>query len=205
MNYLYFRKEFYDLGCFNINQVYAWQESFDRNNLTRWIKKGLLIRLKQGFYSFPEYKNNTGFSYYIANKIYSPSYISLHAALSYYGIIPEVVVQITSVTSLKTITFINDFGVYSYKSIKSDLMFAYDLVTQSDNITLKLAQPEKALLNILYLYPFYNTEQEMQSLRLDEDFLQEELNVDKMIAFLARFNSKALSKRVELLFNTYEL
>ena len=205
MSYLNFRKEFFQLGCFNINQVYAWQDSFDRNNLTRWIKKGLLIRLKQGYYSFPEYKNKSGFSYFIANRIYKPSYVSLHTALSYYGIIPEAVVQITSVTSLKTAVFNNDFGSYSYKTIKSNLMFAYDLIQQSDNIVIKFAKPEKALLDLIYLYPFYNTHQEMQALRLNEDFLQEDLDKNKMMEFADQFDNKALTKRMKLLFKTYAL
>jgi predicted transcriptional regulator of viral defense system len=205
MSYLDFRKEFFQLGCFNINQVYAWQDSFDRNNLTRWIKKGLLIRLKQGYYSFPEYKNKSGFSYFIANRIYKPSYVSLHTALSYYGIIPEAVVQITSVTSLKTAVFNNDFGSYSYKTIKSNLMFAYDLIQQSDNIVIKFAKPEKALLDLIYLYPFYNTHQEMQALRLNEDFLQEDLDKNKMMEFADQFDNKALTKRMKLLFKTYAL
>lgn len=205
MNYLDFHKTFYPIGCFHINQIYAWYKHFDKNNLTRWVKKELIVRLKQGFYTFPDYKNNPGFSYFIANTIYNPSYISLHTALSYYGIIPEAVVQITSVTTLKTATFNNDFGTYSYKSIKKDLMFAYELLTQSGNFTIKMAQPEKALLDLLYLYPFYNSVQEMLSLRLDEDFIREELNLDDLMALTVRFKSKALSKRVRLLLKAYEL
>jgi hypothetical protein len=41
--------------------------------------------------------------------------------------IPRAVVQITSLTSLKTESFSNDFGEYSYKSEKEDLTFGYDL------------------------------------------------------------------------------
>jgi len=205
MNYLDFRQKMFDFACFNINQIYAWQPHFDRNNLTRWIKRGLLIRLKQGYYTFPEYKNKPGFSYYFANKIYKPSYISLHTALSFYGIIPESVVQITSVTSLKTATFINSFGEYSYKTVKGELMFGYDLKQQSDDKALKLAKPEKALLDLLYLYPFYNTVQEMTDLRLDEDFMHDDLDIDIMKEFTAKFKNKALTKRVKLLFDAYEL
>jgi predicted transcriptional regulator of viral defense system len=195
----------FELSCFNINQIYAWQSNFDINNLTRWIKKGLLIRLKQGYYTFPEYKNKPGFSYYFANRIYKPSYISLHTALSFYGIIPEAVVQITSVSSLKTAIFKNDFGEYSYKTVKSDLMFGYDLKQQSNSQAIKIAKPEKALLDLLYLYPFYNTVQEMSDLRLDEDFLYNELDIDRMKDFTVKFKSKALKKRVKLLFEAYKL
>lgn len=41
MNYLEFRNKMFDLGCFNIHQVYAWKPGFHRNNFVRWTKKGL--------------------------------------------------------------------------------------------------------------------------------------------------------------------
>lgn len=205
MNYLDFKQKMFELSCFNINQVYAWQPHFDRNNLTRWLKKGMLVRLKQGYYTFPEYKKRPGFSYYFANRIYKPSYISLHTALSFYGIIPEAVIHITSVTSLKTAIFKNDFGEYSYKTVKNDLMFGYDLKQQPDDRTLKFAKPEKALLDLIYLYPFYNTVQEMLALRLDEDFLHSDLDMNKMENFTTRFKNKAFEKRVKQLFDAYEL
>jgi len=195
----------FEFACFNINQVYSWKPHFDKNNLTRWLKKGLLVRLKQGYYTFPEYKNKAGFSYYFANRIYKPSYISLHTALSFYGIIPEAVVQITSVTSLKTAEFKNDFGVYSYKSVKSNLMFGYDLKQHTNNTVFKLAKPEKALLDLLYLYPFYNTTQEIKELRFDEDFLYDELDTVRIKEYTERFNSKILKKRVKSLFEIYGL
>lgn len=195
----------FDIACFNINQIYAWQPHFDKNNLTRWLKKGLLIRLKQGYYTFPEYENKPGFSYYFANRIYKPSYISLHTALSFYGIIPESVVQITSVTSLKTAVFKNDFGEYSYKSVKNNLMFGYDLKQHSNNTVLKFAKPEKALLDLLYLYPFYNTIQEMKDLRFDEDFMYDDLDTELIKKYTEKFNNKTLAKRVKLLFEAYGL
>jgi len=205
MNYLEFKQKMFKPACFNINQIYAWQPHFDKNNLTRWIKKGLLLRLKQGYYTFPEYKNIPGYSYYFANRIYKPSYISLHTALSFYGIIPESVVQITSVSSQKTALFKNEIGEYSYKTVKKELMFGYALIKQSDSQAIQFAEPEKALLDLLYLYPFYNTVQEMKELRLDEDFLNDDLDIDKMKEFSDRFKNKALTKRVKLLFEAYEL
>jgi len=205
MNYLDFKNKMFDIACFNINQIYAWQPHFDKNNLTRWLKKGLLIRLKQGYYTFPEYENKPGFSYYFANRIYKPSYISLHTALSFYGIIPESVVQITSVTSLKTAVFKNDFGEYSYKSVKNNLMFGYDLKQHSNNTVLKFAKPEKALLDLLYLYPFYNTIQEMKDLRFDENFMYDDLDTELIKKYTEKFNNKTLAKRVKLLFEAYGL
>jgi predicted transcriptional regulator of viral defense system len=205
MSYIEFRQNMFELACFNINQIYTWKPDFDRNNLTRWIKKGYLIRLKQGYFAFPEYKRKADYAFYFANRIYRPSYISLHTALSFYGMIPESVVQITSVTSLKTASFTNDFGEYSYKSIKKNGMFGYELKPMADGRTLQFASPEKALLDLLYLYPFYNTEQELEELRLDEYFLQEDLKLELFLNYCSRFQNKALEQRVKLLIKTYGL
>ena len=119
--------------------------------------------------------------------------------------IPEAVVQITSVTSLKTASFTNDFGEYSYKNVKESLMFGYELKPMADNRTIQFATPEKALLDLLYLYPFYDSEQELEELRLDEDYLQEDLNKDLLMEYCAKFQSKALDHRVKLLLKTYDL
>jgi predicted transcriptional regulator of viral defense system len=205
MNYLEFKNRMFDLGCFNIHQVYAWRPNFDRNNFVRWANKGLLIRLRQGYYTFPEYKGKPDFALYFANRIYRPSYVSLHTALAFYGMIPEAVVQITSVTSLKTSSFCNDFGEYNYKSVKEVLMFGYDLKPLADGRAFQLARPEKAILDLLYLYPFYNTGQELEDLRLDEDFLQDDLDRKLLEEYMLKFENKALENRVQLLINTYGL
>jgi len=195
----------FELACFNIHQVLAWEPGFDRNNLTRWLKKGLIIKLKQGYYAFPEYKQKPDYAYYFANRIYRPSYISLHTALSFYGIIPEAIMQITSVSTLKTTSFKNDFGAYAYKSMKERLFFGYDLKPMEDGRVLQFAFAEKALLDLLYLYPFYNTIRELEELRLDDDYLENEFDKDRLTEYATHFESKALSKRVSLLFKAYDL
>jgi len=205
MNFLEFKDRMFDLACFNIYQIYAWRPDFNRNNLTRWVEKRLLVRLRQGYFAFPEYKNKPDYPLYFANRIYRPSYISLHTALSFYGMIPEAVTQITSVTSLKTDTFINDFGEYSYNTIKESLMFGYDLKQMADNRTIQFATQEKALLDLLYLYPFYSNKQELEELRLDEDFLNNDLDRERMMEYTVKFQSKTLEKRVKLFFETYSL
>ncbi len=205
MTFLEFKAKMFDLACLNIYQVYAWQPVFDRNNFTRWTKKGYLIRLRRGFFAFSEYKNKPDYALYFANRIYRPSYISLHTALSFYGMIPESVIQVTSVTTLKTASFINDFGEYSYKNVKENLLFGYELKPMADNRTIQFAAPEKALLDLLYLYPFYDREQELEELRLDEDYLHDDLNKDLLMDYCMRFQSKALERRVKLLLKTYDL
>ncbi len=205
MNWITFRAKMFDVACFNIHQVYAWQPGFDRNNMVRWTRKGYLIRLRQGVYTFPEYKAVPDAAAYFAGRMYSPSYISLHSALSFYGLIPEALVQVTSVTSLKTATFTNGFGDFSYRSVKPELMFGYEPRKVMDGRSLSFATREKAVLDLLYLYPFYNTEEELEQLRLDQEILHEELRLERLQAFLEKFKSRALEQRVNLLRKVYSL
>lgn len=205
LNFLEFKNHMFDLACFSVHQVYAWKPGFDRNNLTRWIKKGYLVRLRQGYFAFPEYKEKSDYALYFANRMYRPSYISLHTALAFYGMIPEAVVQITSVTSLKTASFTNSFGEYSYHNVKESLMFGYELKPMADKRTIQFASPEKALLDLLYLYPFYNDVSEIEALRLDEDYLGNDLKKELLQEYSAGFQNNALDRRVKLLFKTYGL
>ena len=200
MDWITFRNKTFDLGYFSINQVYAWHPGFDRNNFVRWTRKGYLVRLRQGLYTFPEYRGKPEFAAYFAGRIYNPSYISLHSALAFYGLIPEAVVQITSVTSLKTAVF-----EYSYKSVRNDLMFGYVPRALADGRTTAYATREKALLDLLYLYPFYSTEQALADLRLDGDLLREELNRAEWASLAARFHCAALERRALLLSKVYGL
>ncbi len=205
MNFLEFKNKLYDLACFNTSQVYAWHPDFDRNNLVRWAKRGLLVRLRQGYFAFPEYISKPDYAMYFANRIYRPSYISLHSALSFYGLIPESVVQISSVSTLKTASFTNVLGEYTYKSIKQELMFGYKTKLLTDGRAMLIASPEKAILDLLYLYHQYNTMEDFADLRLDEEYLHNDLKTDLLKDYTASFKSKVLTRRVNLLFTAYEL
>jgi predicted transcriptional regulator of viral defense system len=205
MNFIDFRNKFLLLAYFTTDQVYASYPEFSRNNLSRWVKQGYLIRLRQGYYAFPEYRESKDFILYFANRIYKPSYISLYTALSFYGIIPEAVPQITSVTTLKTITFSNDLGVYSYKNVKPDILFGYDLKEMEGGRRIMFATPEKALLDLLYLYPLYNSERDLEELRLDESYVEDDFKTERLMEYSDRVGSRALSNRIEMLRRVYNL
>ena len=203
MDFLTFRERMLPMGCFNINQVLLWEKEFNRNNLTRWCRKGLLVKLRNQFYAFPECRQVPEFSRYVANRIYMPSYISLHSALSFYGMIPEEVVQLTSVTTLKTVSFDNAFGSFHYQNVKPQLYFGNEIKTMRNGRSLLFATPEKALLDLLYLNPYYKTEQDMEELRLDEDFMQSEFNYHRLADYLTRVGNKALDQRFKKLLKVY--
>ena len=198
-----FRKEFIDQICFTANQVYAWHPGFDKNTLSRWVKKGYLIKLRNNLYTFSELKSFNNIHFYIANRIYRPSYISLHSAMTFYGFIPESIVQTTSVSAMKTKRFENSLGSFSYKKLKPQLFFGYTHLKFTKDKTILMAAPEKSILDLLYLYPFYNTKNELLNLRLDEEMLHEMIQTDRFQEFLSRFESKSLEKRADLFFKCY--
>lgn len=205
MNFLKFRDEMIELGCVSIDQIYAWDPGFNRNNLYRWVKEGRLIRLRNGFFSFPDYLNTPNFAHFLANRIYKPSYLSLQTALSFYGIIPETVVQLVSVSTLKTANFDNRFGQFNYQTIKPMLMFGYEVKELDGKWSVRMASMEKAIIDLLYLHPEYHSKEELLELRFDDFIMQEELNKEQLLNFTDRCKSGATESRVKLLLKTYGL
>lgn len=213
VKYLEFKSRLLPEGCFTIHQAKAYFPTFDRNSLTRWTQKGLLIKLKKEWYAFPEMLQRPDFARYIAGRIYRPSYVSLHTALSIYGMIPEAVASITSVTTLKTVRIENSFGQYAYQNVKAQMFFGYKPVVlpaaasaiNPPKQVWMLAFPEKALLDLLYLYPFYDNDAELEQLRLDEDFMCNDLNLDRLKEYLQRIGNKYLESRANKLLKLYAL
>lgn len=205
MNYLKFKDKFFKLSIFTTDQVYTWYPDFDRNNFSRWINKGLIIRLRKGYYTFPEYKSLPHYQFYFANKIYKPSYVSLHSALAFYGLIPESILQITNVTTLKTGSFVNVIGEFSYKTIKKNLLFGYLHKKIDNEKNFIIASPEKAIIDLLYLYPEYNTEKDILNLRLDEDILSEKINKELLLEMAEKIKVETLFRRIKILTKIYAL
>ncbi|GBU25536.1 hypothetical protein R83H12_02186 [Fibrobacteria bacterium R8-3-H12] len=198
MNYLSFEKVFKPFGIVSVSQIRATQQVFDKNNFGRWEKQGLLIKLRNGYWAFADIARTQGFAIYAAGKIYKPSYISLGTALAFHKIIPKAANDIESVSSLKTSTFENSLGTFSYKKIKPSLMFGYNAMGKN-GFAFFMASPEKAILDLLYLSPSYNSEKEMRNLRLDGYFMQNNLDWKKLIAFAKKFQKQVILEKIALL------
>ncbi|HAP43067.1 MAG: hypothetical protein A2087_09825 [Spirochaetes bacterium GWD1_61_31] len=54
----------------------------------------------------------------IANRLCQPSYLSERWALSWYGLLPEKVNLLTSVTPRGTCDYSNEFGAFRYRCIQ---------------------------------------------------------------------------------------
>lgn len=196
MKYEILRKKFKNTLVFDQKSIKIVDPSFNPKLLFDWQKKGLIKKIIRGKYIFCENELKDLEKYTIANLIYEPSYLSLESALSIYGIIPETVFAITSVSSNKTKVFYTDIGPFSYKRIKPSLFFGYTVINRA-KICYRIADLEKALLDFLYLNPKIKTQQDFENTRLDLTLLQEELNQNKFLDYLARFSVKSLDKRAQ--------
>ncbi len=49
MNFIEFRNSFIEVGCVATNQISAQYPDFNANNLTRWTRQGLLVKLRQAW------------------------------------------------------------------------------------------------------------------------------------------------------------
>ena len=205
MTYTQFYNQWHGLGCFSVYQVHAISPDFNRANWHQWQRAGYIVSLRKGWYAFADYLQQPDYARYFAGKICAPSYISLHTALSFCGIIPEAVVEITSVTTQKTCRYENAFGQFSYQTVRPRLFWGFEPKTMRDGKQYMMATPEKAIIDLLYLYPQYSTPEDMRELRFDEDWMHDELNVERLKEYVERINSPALTKRIKLLLKAYEL
>lgn len=142
-----------ETGIFSFEDVFKWFPESNRqtvkNQLKNWVLKGYLLRLKRNLYFLKEVRLED--ELILANRLYQPSYVSLESALNYYGIFPDVPFSVTSVTSKKTQEFKNQFGLFLYRSLKPELFFGWQEIEAGKNQSYKIAKPEKALFDFVYL------------------------------------------------------
>lgn len=138
-------------------------------------KKDVLIRLKRGlFVVSPEITGKLLSLELIANHIYGPSYVSMHYALRWYGLIPEHVFRLTSVTTRHTRTFNNSLGCFSYHGVSKDYFPIGITTKEEEGVTYMIATPEKALCDML-LVEKYVPDRSLSSL---EVFFEEDMRID---------------------------
>ena len=196
MKFIELKKELRSFLIFSISDIRKIEAGFDLRRLSEWQDKGYIKMIRRGYYIFSDLELNESVLFLIANKIYSPSYISLEMAFSYYNLIPEAVYGITSVTSLKTNNFKTDLGEFMYSHIKSELMFGYNLVKYGI-YNFKIAEIEKALLDYLYLNTQIKTKDDFASMRFNNEAFKDNSDKKKLLSYLKIFNNKSLTKRLE--------
>jgi predicted transcriptional regulator of viral defense system len=141
------------------------------------VNQGILVQLRRGLYmTSPLVSKITPEPFLIANHLYGPSYISLDSALFHWGLIPERVFEISSVTTKVSKRFVVNNVVYSFTHLP---IAYYPLGIQSLSLTetqtVLIASPEKALCDKVITTAGINLRSRQQTLA----FLVEDLRIEK--------------------------
>lgn len=196
MKFREFENQMKRLPAFNLNDVRKLDPGFHRQQLSYWLAKELIKSLPGGYYILANQTVDEQVLFTLANKIYQPSYISLESALAYYGVIPESVLGVTSVSSRKTIRYQSTWGQFRYRSVKPVYMFGYIVVEAEQKKKYKIARLEKAVLDYLYLNPTTNSVADFEGLRWNRIPLQPLGDHPFFCKYLSIFDSEALETRV---------
>lgn len=209
MTYFELKEKLKDYPIFRLEDIFKWFPQDNRRTvifqLSFWTKKEYLERLKRGIYKLPDYQIKDVF---ILANFFVPSYISCESALNYYGIIPDVPFAVTSVTSAKTLTIKTEkYGLFIYCRMKPELVFGYRIIKPGPLYFYKIAMPEKALFDFIYLRSFkkdFDPENYLSEARFsfEKDFKWGDL---KKWQKLVPKNKKKFHLALENLFKKYKI
>lgn len=187
MNYQQVRQQLklHNLEVFTTQEfinIFGISRSVASVKLTRYKQAGYLISPRRSVYYLAGEVED---KYKIANKVYTPSYISLDSALSKYDLIPETVYTITSVTTKATREFSDDQTIYRYYRIKKEAFIGY----RKEGDTL-IADPEKTVVDYLYFVS-------QGGRQLNDRLNLEKINKDKIFFYANFFNNKKLNTLIQ--------
>lgn len=115
------------------------------------LQQGVLQSVRKGLYvAGPAVGAGRPSSFLLANHIFGPSYVSLDAALSYYGLIPERVFETSSMTTKVGRIFDTPMGRFTYSHLSFPYYaFGIRSIKMADDQYAMVASPEKALADKL--------------------------------------------------------
>ncbi|MDH7476202.1 MAG: hypothetical protein QHH09_01885 [Microgenomates group bacterium] len=155
-----------------------------KDKLRYAVKTKKLLRLRKGAYA------KTNFNYFeLANKIYTPSYISLETVLKKEGIIFQEISQITLVSYITRKIKINDV-ILNYRKIKDQVLTNKQGIIEIDNYF--IASKERAFLDALFLFKDYHFDNLMP------------LDFKKIFQMVKIYKNKALESRVKKYYKIYQ-
>ena len=152
------------------------------DKINELVKNGELTSIKKGLYmAGPKINIAKPEPFLIANHLWGPSYVSMEAALSYWGLIPERVFEVSSLTTKTSKVYKTSIGRFSY--INASLPY-YAFGISSVQLTPKqvalVASPEKAVCDkiittagIILRSAKQTREYLIEDLRIDDDKLRQ--------------------------------
>ncbi|MBQ8956949.1 MAG: hypothetical protein IJ057_00370 [Bacteroidales bacterium] len=138
-------------------------------------KAGEIIRLKRNLYVVNAELSGKPISIPLcANHIYGPSYVSSRWALQWYGLIPERIYRVDSMTTKHSRCFETPLGVFDFHQITPDYHSVGVNVVQDGDVSYLMASPEKALCDMILLDMYVPN----RSVVRLEQYLREDVRLD---------------------------
>ena len=181
--------------------------AYPRGRISDLLQRGDIVRVKKGIYIFGEqYRQRPYSREVLANIIYGPSYISLEYAMGFYGLIPESVEGVTSVTTGRSRRFETPVGLFSYRSVPTAAFSAgIDRMETRDGRSFLIALPEKALADKIRLDhgSGISSQRElkrylMDSMRIDPAILAG-MNAERVEEYSSLYHSRKIALLAALL------
>lgn len=162
-----------------------------RGKLQRLVRDGDYIPIVQGLYETD--RNISG--HLLAGAIRNPSYLSFEYALSFYGMIPEMVRVYTSATTRthRSKMYTTPFGTYTFRDVPVNAFRWGQRQLDEGGVSFWIATREKALCDELYIKPPVNSVQDIEDMLFDDLRVYEdefdELDIDDIIELAPKYRS----------------
>ena len=167
------------------------------DKMKRDADRGILIRINRGLYE----TNPNVSPCLLAAAILSPSYLSFDYALSYYGLIPERVMSITSASLglRKNKTFENKFGRYEYSDIPAAAFSEGLTYLEDGDYAVKIATKEKAICDSLCKWRVVHSLGELRELLFEDKRIDENEFASCDFDLMARLAKRYKKNNLDLL------
>ena len=191
MRFLEFKEKFSNFQVITVQDMRNVFGQINTPQLHSWKQKGYIASVKRGMYVM---QGDAMDIMLLANEM-NDSYISLESALSYYQMIPEITLSITSVSKKNKESISNIFGDFLYSKISSKLFCGFTLRESSlyPGRFIRIAEKEKALFDLVYFRTDLKEEKDFSSLRLHV----EGVNVKKLKKFIALVEAPQIRNRLD--------
>jgi predicted transcriptional regulator of viral defense system len=117
-------------------------------SLARLRAAGQLVRLRRGVWAFPDRVDALALPEFLTAPF--PAYVSLQSALYLHGMVSQVPALTYAVTLARSRRVVTPLGTVSLHHVRPSFFFGYEERGRAGG---RLATPEKALVDFLYLAP----------------------------------------------------
>lgn len=169
----------------------------------RLERDGNIIRLKKGLYVVnPNISHIELSPFLVANHIHGPSYVSMQTALRHYGLIPEAVYAVQSITTGIARDYTNSLGYFTFTHAPTDHFNVGVTIKNESKSSFLIATPEKALCDLIAYTPRLNLRYQSEiyayleeDIRFDMDSIRD-LNLDIIEACIETSKKKTMLRQL---------